>query len=379
VQGYLPQVRSAPPCRCSPEKMKPTTKATIQHPSAETVFSPAHSMAIVDLADDAIISVGSDQRIILYNHGAERIFGFSAEQVAGQPLDLLLPERFAQAHCGHVRDFAEGPASARRMGERREIFARRRDGTEFPAEASISKANVNGAWIFTVILRDVTERKVAEEKIQVSLREKEVLLKEIHHRVKNNLQVVSSLLGLQSRVIADPQTRRMFQESQNRIHSMALLHERLYQSENLSEIDYHQYVCELTAHLFRTYGVSASRVDLKINFEETRMNLDAAVPCGLILNELVSNCLKHAFPDGRSGEIRIELRKDGGLLASLLVADTGVGLPEDISLWNSKSLGLRLVRILANNMGAAVEVSSRLGTEVKLVFPDTRAATEGSA
>jgi two-component sensor histidine kinase len=109
------------------------------------------------------------------------------------------------------------------------------------------------------------------------------------------------------------------------------------------------------------------------------MNLDAAVPCGLILNELVSNCLKHAFPDGRSGEIRIELRKDGGLLASLLVADTGVGLPEDISLWNSKSLGLRLVRILANNMGAAVEVSSRLGTEVKLVFPDTRAATEGSA
>jgi two-component system, sensor histidine kinase PdtaS len=348
-------------------------------PGAETVFSPAHSMAIVDLADDAIISVGSDQRIILYNQGAERIFGFSAEQVAGQPLDLLLPERFAHAHRGHVRDFAEGAASARRMGERSEIFARRRDGTEFPAEASISKANVNGAWIFTVILRDVTERKIAEEKIQASLREKEVLLKEIHHRVKNNLQVVSSLLGLQSRVIADPQTRRMFQESQNRIHSMALLHERLYQSEDLSEIDYRQYVCELTAHLFRTYGVSARRVDLKISFEETRMNLDAAVPCGLILNELVSNCLKHAFPDGREGEIRIELRKDGGRLASLLVADTGVGLPEDISLWNSKSLGLRLVRILANNIGAAVEVSARPGTSVKLVFPDTRGATEGSA
>ena len=359
--------------------MKPPTKAPVPSATGETVFSPAHSMAIVDLADDAIISVGSDQRIILYNHGAERIFGFRPEEVAGQPLDLLLPGRFAEAHRGHITDFAEGAASARRMGERREIFGRRRDGTEFPAEASISKANVNDAWIFTVILRDVSERKAVEAKIRASLREKEVLLKEIHHRVKNNLQVVSSLLGLQSRVIADVPTRRMFQESQNRIHSMALLHERLYQSDNLSEIDYRQYVCELTAHLFRTYGVSASRVDLKIHFEEIPMNLDAAVPCGLILNELVSNCLKHAFPDGRGGEIRIELRKDGGRLASLLVADSGVGLPEDISLWNSKSLGLRLVRILANNMGAAVEVSSRPGTEVKLVFPDTRSATDGSA
>ncbi len=340
--------------------------------AAETVFSPAHSMAIVDLADDAIISVTSDQRVILYNQGAERIFGYTADEVVGKALDMLLPSRFLSVHRHDVQRFADGPSSARRMGERREIFGRRKNGEEFPAEASISKAQVNGAWIFTVMLRDVTERKAAEERIQASLREKEVLLKEIHHRVKNNLQVVSSLLGLQSRVIADPATRRMFQESQNRIHSMALLHERLYQSENLSEIDYGQYVRELTAHLFRTYGVSASRVELKILFDQTRMGLDAAVPCGLVLNELVSNCLKHAFPDGRQGEIRIELRKADGRIDRLVVADNGVGLPQDISLWNSKSLGLRLVKILANNMGASVEVETRPGTEVRLVFPAAR-------
>jgi len=335
---------------------------------ANVILRPAHTQAIIDLAEDAIISIGRDQRMILFNRGAERIFGYRVEEVLGQPLDLLLPQRVINVHRMEIQNFEKASEEARRMGERREIFGRRKDGCEFPAEASISKAEVEGEWLFTVILRDISQRKLAEERIQASLREKEALLKEVHHRVKNNLQVVSSLLGLQSRLIPDPTTRKTFQESQNRVHSMALVHERLYESESLSEIDSQEYVSELTAHLFRSYGVSASRVRLKLHVDQARMNMDVAVPCGLVLNELVSNCLKYAFPDGREGEVRIDLHKDGDYPAYLSVSDNGVGIPADVTLWSTKSLGLRLVRILADQMGAIVKVNSGTGTEVKLNF-----------
>lgn len=323
---------------------------------------------ILDLADDAIVSIDEDQHIVLFNQGAERIFGYTYDELAGKSLDILLPPRHITIHRRHIRDFATSNTSARRMGERSEIRARRKDGSEFPAEASISKVSVNGKTMFTVILRDVTGRVAAEEQIRNSLREKEALLKEIHHRVKNNLQVVSSLLGLQSRVVADDATRRMFQESQNRIHSMALLHESLYQSNNLSRIDFPEYIRQLAAHLFHSYGVPADRIHLRTDLDRLYLNLDAAVPCGLIINELISNSLKYAFPDGRQGEVRVELREQPDHTARLVVSDNGIGLRSDIDWETARSLGLRLVRTLADQLGAKLEVQSREGTTVQLTF-----------
>jgi PAS domain S-box-containing protein len=323
---------------------------------------------ILDLADDAIISLNQNQRIILFNHGAERIFGYSSSEVKGQPLDILLPSRLIQVHRTHIRNFDQSAVSARRMGERGEILGRRKDGSEFPAEASISKVEVDGQKMFTVILRDVTQRVAAQEQMRASLHEKEALLKEIHHRVKNNLQVVSSLLGLQSRAITDPETRKRFQESQNRIHSMALLHESLYQSETLSQIDFPEYIRQLAAHLFHSYGVGNDRVRLETDLQDLNLTLDTAVPCGLIINELVSNSLKYAFPGDRNGVIRVAMREEPDRNITLRVADDGIGLDSSVDWATTPTLGLRLVRSLAQQLGGKLEVNSKQGTEIFLSF-----------
>jgi PAS domain S-box-containing protein len=329
---------------------------------------------ILNIADDAIVSVDQRHNIILFNQGAERTFGYSVDEAMGESLDLLLPTRFQGPHRKHISDFEEAETPSRRMGERGRIVGRRKDGSEFPAEASISKLSFDELTIYTVILRDITQRFQDEEKIRSSLREKEVLLREIHHRVKNNLQVVSSLLGLQSRGTDDEQVRKHFRESQNRVQAMALIHEKLYQSESFSSVDFPEYLRQLASHLFRSYQVSSSRVVLRTEVADVRLSIDAAVPCGLVLNELLSNALKYAFPDGRDGAVLIRLTEedDQGVVA-LTVADDGVGLPPEVGFWNTRTLGLRLVRSLVRQLGGDVEIDRSLGTRITVSFEAQKA------
>ena len=211
-------------------------------------------------------------------------------------------------------------------------------------------------------------RKRAEERVRGSLVEKEVLLKEIHHRVKNNLQVISSLLNLQSRQIQDEAVLELFRESQNRVRSMALTHEQLYRSSDLAEIDLSRYVKDLAGGLVRSYGIDPRRVRLKVEVSDVALPLDVAIPSGLIVTELVSNALKHAFPGGREGEIRIELSETDSGRARLYVADNGVGLPGAVEIESSGSLGLRLLRSLATQLDGSIKATSDNGTTVCIEF-----------
>lgn len=221
-----------------------------------------------------------------------------------------------------------------------------------------------------VVSHDVTERKQAEEKLQASLHEKETLLKEIHHRVKNNLQVISSLLNLQSNSIESRETRELVRESQNRVRSMALIHEKLYQSENLAEINFAEYLRNLTRDLFRSYG--AGGVTLKLQTEEIRLDVDTAVPCGLIVTELVSNALKYAFPHGKGGDLHISFAQVSRDRLALTVTDNGVGLPKEIDPKNPKTLGLQLVGMLVNQLHGTLDVVADGGTTFMVTFEAQR-------
>ncbi len=215
---------------------------------------------------------------------------------------------------------------------------------------------------------DITERKLAEAQIQASLREKEVLLQEIHHRVKNNLQVISSLLDLQSQQIEESAMLEVFRESQNRVKSMALVHEKLYQSKNFAKINFAEYTESLVKYLFKAYELQSGHITLKLYIDEVTLNIDTAIPCGLIINELVSNALKHAFPDNQSGTITISLHSDINQNLTLIVKDDGVGLPMDWDFKNTKSLGLQLVKVLTKQLKGTIEIERTRGSQFRLDF-----------
>jgi len=225
---------------------------------------------------------------------------------------------------------------------------------------------------FVDLMCDITDRKRAEKQIKTSLKEKNVLLKEIHHRVKNNLQIVTTLLELQSDYIKDEKAFERFNEIQNRVHAMALIHEKLYQSKNLSEIDFKEYTQDLLDDLFRTYGVVSEVVIPIINIDDIFLNVNTAIPCALIINELVSNSLKHAFPDGRKGEINIDLHLDTDNKFKLIVSDNGVGLQDDIDFRNTKSLGLQLVNNLVNQLEGSIEYYGKGGATFEITFTELK-------
>ena len=234
------------------------------------------------------------------------------------------------------------------------------------------------------ILANALERSRVEEQLNSSLKEKEVLLKEIHHRVKNNMQVISSLLNLQSGRIKSPDILEMFKESQDRIRSMSLIHERLYQSADLAQIDFSLYIQNLADHLFRSYRIDPDAVVLKTEVRDVSLDINRAIPCGLIINELVSNSLKYAFPQVKEadkkkikkGKIDIQLTADDGRV-TLLVKDNGIGLPEDLDIETADSFGLQLVTTLVMQLNGSIDIKRKPGSAFKITFDKTERQPNG--
>lgn len=226
----------------------------------------------------------------------------------------------------------------------------------------------NGDVMWDGVLIDITESRVLQEKIGAALKEKELLLKEIHHRVKNNIQVIASLLSMQARTVDDTAIKEVLREAQNRVKSIALVHEKLYQSKSLDRIEYRDYLQKISRHLYESYGVSPRNVAMNIHADAISLHIDKAVPCSLIINELLSNAFKHAFPDGRKGDIWIDIEKNG---TSMIIRyrDNGIGLPENISVEQSETLGMRLLHGLTRQLHGTIEIVPGDGTRITITFP----------
>lgn len=218
---------------------------------------------------------------------------------------------------------------------------------------------------------EIEQRKYDQELINNSLKEKEALLREIHHRVKNNMQIISSLLRLQSSSLKDQKSIDMYKDIQNRIITMSLIHEKLYNSGDLARINFKEYIRDLATGLFETYGFNTGKIALKINADNVSLGINSAIPCGLIINEIVSNSLKYAFPGEKTGEIKINLHSIEGNHIELLVSDNGIGLPKDMDIDKTESWGLRLISILAEKQLQGELALNRInGTEYNIKFKD---------
>jgi PAS domain S-box-containing protein len=233
---------------------------------------------------------------------------------------------------------------------------------------------VGRVWSF----RDVTERNRTEEQIKTSLKEKEVMLKEIHHRVKNNLQIISSLLYLQSTAVKDEETREVFRESRERVRSMALVHEQLYRSERLNAIDLGKHLTALASNVAKGYGDAKRRVHMKMHLASMQLDLDRAIPVSLIFNELLSNAFKHAFPGDRRGRVTVELSMGGTDGWILRVSDDGVGLPPQFNWEMSPTLGLKIVRNLTDQIHGTIEIQPGPGASFQVWLPAQKARSEGT-
>ncbi len=323
--------------------------------------------SVVENSHNGIVLVDDNYRVIYANDKMFDVTGLTSQEfqgidfreLVGDSLRETLADRYRRRQRGEdvpsVYDFAYV----------------RPDGKERWLELSSSVIkDMKGRIVTVVQARDITESKNSGEMIRASLQEKEILLREIHHRVKNNLQIISSLLNLQSQYVKDEAALEMFKESRLRIRSMAMVHEKLYKSRDLSQVDFGDYVQSLAHSLFQVYGITPDKIALRVNMHDIFLDINTAIPCGLLVSELISNALKHAFPENKRGEIKVSMFPTEEDMIRLEVSDNGIGMEGDLDPKKSDSFGLQLVDMLTEQLQGTLNIQRDEGTTFVLDFKE---------
>lgn len=318
---------------------------------------------IVSTMSNFLILLDHDLNIVNINKATTELFGYSKAEILGKPIQCI----FADKNNRNVNDLFNNSSNSIINIE---TNIKTKDNIIIPVIISKSVIKSNNGEIIGIVCigNNIVDIKNAEEKIKTSLEEKELLLRELHHRVKNNLQIISSLINLQSKGIKDQGDLEIFRESQSRVKSMAIIHEKLYQSSDLSNINFKDYIQSLVRYLVSYYSSEMIEIELDVD-EDQILNMDTAVPCGLIINELVINSLKHGFKD-KSGKISIKLTSNDDTPAcyTLIVSDNGIGLPPEVDIKNPKKLGLQLVVSLTKQLDGKIDLETDGGTKFIIKF-----------
>lgn len=340
-------------------------RAAVYH---DLSLSEKYANQLIEASQDAMMAVDRSGHILRANAQSEKLFGYSRSQLAQMSINELLPERFRADHDKHMQRYF-GQPKARYMGGNRELPALRKDGTEVPVEIALNPVDsVYGSIVLANII-DITDHLQKEVELRASLEEKTLLLNEVHHRVKNNLQIVASLLHLQAGAVQDPGFNRLIAESEGRVRAMALLHQILYERKDFAHVEldvYLQRLAELQMQIHRSNG---RRVQLQLDCDHLRMDLSQSIPLGQIVNELLSNAFKHAFNDTRNGELQVTLKAEGGDRARLVVRDNGPGWHPEAEDNEPRGLGTQLIQLLSEQIGAELKYGSPPGGRIELTIP----------
>ncbi len=321
---------------------------------------------LIDNSPNAVVLQDREGTIELWSKAAESIYGWKSAEVLGKSLPIIPPENM-EDYFRFLQEIVE----LKKKVINRELECIRKDGQRIWISLSVTPLEDDSGAVYGVmnIVSDITDQKKAREQIETSLREKEVLLKEIHHRVKNNMQIISSMLSLQEDSIDDQGMKGVYQAGQQRIQSMGLIHEQLYMSDDLSRIDFSRYVESLSQYLFQSFDQDTAGIQFISDIAPVALSIETAVPCGLIINELLTNSMKHAFHGQSEKKIWIEMKKEAGNSVALTIGDNGIGMPSAEVSGKRSSLGLILVRELVLQLHGSLEYRESQGTVFHIVFP----------
>lgn len=313
---------------------------------------------------EAILILDENNIVLDSNPSFEKMFLFKNHELIGKSMEeYIVPEHFRD----ESKELFEKINSGKNI--QKESIRTKKDGR--PVNVLITGCRIKlsedrfGSYLIYI---DISKHKRSEEQMRSSLVEKEVLIREIHHRVKNNLQIISSLLHIQSGKITNKEMVSMFTNCQNRVKSIALIHEKLYQTNSFTRVDFGSYTMSLIYYLFRMFDVKSNKVSIRLNVDNVFLPMDTAIPCGLIINELVTNSLKHAFTDDTQGEISIQAVYHSDNKFTLTIKDNGIGIPEEVDFYKSRTVGYNLVNSLIKQLGGILEINREEGTEFKITF-----------